>query len=75
MSKVFQSSTISKILSTNKPNTIEVNNDNIIESDSEFREVVKKGYLLNNINLSTIPDIIQEAIDNAILAAISGLTF
>ena len=42
MSKVFQSSSISKILSTNKPNTIEVNNDNIIESDSEFREVIKK---------------------------------
>lgn len=69
MSKVFQSSTISKILSTNKPNTIEVNNDNIIESDSEFREVIKKGYLLTQINLSTIPDIIQDAIDKAILDA------
>ena len=69
MLKVFQSSTISKILSTNKPNTIEVNNDNIIESDSEFREVIKKGYLLTQINLSTIPDIIQDAIDKAILDA------
>ena len=69
MSKVFQSSSISKILSTNKPTTVEVNNDNIIESDSEFREVIKKGYLLTQINLSTIPDIIQEAIDKAILDA------
>lgn len=69
MSKVFQSSSISKILSTNQLNTIEVNNDNIIESDSEFREVIKKGYLLTQINLSTIPDIIQDAIDKAILDA------
>lgn len=65
MSKVFQSSTISKILSTNKPNTIEVNNDNIIESDSEFREVIKKGYLLSQINLSTVPDVITDAINEA----------
>jgi len=34
-----------------------------------FREVVKKGYLLNNINLSTIPDIIQDAINQAVLDA------
>lgn len=69
MTKVFHSSSTSKIVSINSDNIIEVNKDNIIESDSEFREVVKKGYLLNNINLSTIPDIIQEAIDNAILDA------
>lgn len=67
MSKVFQSSSISKILSTNKPNTIEVNNDNIIESDSEFREVIKKGYLLSQINLSTVPDVITDAINEAML--------
>ncbi len=67
MSKVFQSSTFSKILSTNKPNTIEVNNDNIIESDSEFREVIKKGYLLSQINLSTVPAVITDAINEAML--------
>ena len=65
MTKVFKSSTISKILSTNKPNTIEVNNNNIIESDSEFREVIKKGYLLTQINLSTVPDVITDAINEA----------
>lgn len=69
MTKVFKSSTISKILSTNQLNTIEVNKDNIIEADSQLREVIQKGYLLTQINLSTIPDIIQEAIDNAILDA------
>lgn len=69
MTKVFKSSTTSKILSTNQLNTIEVNKDNIIEADSQLREVIQKGYLLTQINLSTIPDIIQEAIDNAILDA------
>lgn len=68
MTKVFQSST-SKILSTNTANIIESNKENIIESDSDFREVVKKGYLLSQINLTTIPDIIQDAINEAIVQA------
>lgn len=66
--KLF-SSPSSKIFSTNKENIVEVNNDRIIESDSEFREVVKQGYLLNMINLSTIPDIIADAIADAIIDA------
>ena len=69
MSKLISNSTHSKIFGINKINTVEVNTDKIIESDSESREVVKKGYLLNNINLSTIPDIIQNAINQAILDA------
>ncbi len=68
MTKVINS-TSSKTIGTNKLNTVDVNTDKIIKSDSEFREVVKKGYLLNNINLSTIPDIIQNAINQAILDA------
>lgn len=68
MTKVINS-TSSKTIGTNKLNIVDVNTDKIIKSDSEFREVVKKGYLLNNINLSTIPDIIQNAINQAVLDA------
>lgn len=68
MTKVINSTSF-KTIGTNKLNIVDVNTDKIIKSDSEFREVVKKGYLLNNINLSTIPDIIQNAINQAILDA------
>lgn len=66
MTKVFKNSNQSNIIGTNKINNVTVNKDNIIEADSEFREVVKKGYLLNQINLSTIPTIIQDALDKLI---------
>ena len=66
MNKVFQDLNTSNIISTNKVNTVITNTDNKIESDSEFREVVKKGYLLNQINLSSIPTIIQDALDKLI---------
>lgn len=56
-----------KIFSNNNVNKIEVSTENIIQSDSESREVIKKGYLLSQINLTTIPDIIQDAINEAML--------
>lgn len=65
MTKIISNSS-SMVFSTNKVNEVEINTDNIIEADSEFREVVKKGYLLNQINLSTIPTIIQDALDKLI---------
>ena len=58
-----------KIFATNNINKIEVVEKNKIESDSDFREVIKKGYLLSQINLSEVPDIIKEAINQAILDA------
>jgi hypothetical protein len=66
---IITSSAVSNISSNNNISIVDTNNDNIIKSDSEWREVVKSGYLLNAINLSTIPDIIQDAIDAAILDA------
>uniref|UniRef100_UPI00404878E9 hypothetical protein n=1 Tax=Aliarcobacter sp. TaxID=2321116 RepID=UPI00404878E9 len=66
MTKVFKDSNI-KVFNSNKDNTIESNNTNIIEADSEEREVIKKGYLLNNINLTTIPEIIKDAINKAMI--------
>lgn len=56
-----------KIITANNINKVEVSTDNVIHSDSDFREVVKKGYLLSQINLSTVPDIIQDAINEAML--------
>ena len=64
----FSSSDI-KILSANKTSKIDVVEEQTIQSDSDFREVVKKGYLLNNIALTSVPDVIQDAIDQAKLDA------
>lgn len=63
----INTSSVAKIFTTNTVNKIEVINENIIQSDSESREVIKKGYLLSQINLTTIPDIIQNAINEAML--------
>jgi hypothetical protein len=56
-----------KIFSTNNINKIEVSNENIIQSDSESREVIKKGYLLSQINLSSVPSVIADAINQAMI--------
>lgn len=67
--KIISTKSTSTIFSTNKINEVEINHDKKVEADSEFREVIKKGYLLNNINLSTVPDVIKDAIDKAIIDA------
>lgn len=64
---------IGKVIKTNQENIFSTNNpakiievkDKKIESDSEFREVIKKGYLLSQINLSTVPKVIADAITKA----------
>ena len=58
---IFNSSN-TKIFSTNEQNIVEANKDNIVEADAQIREVIPKGYLLSNINLSTVPDVIADAI-------------
>lgn len=67
--KIISTKLTSTIFSTNKTNEVEINHDKKVEADSEFREVIKKGYLLNNINLSTVPDVVRDAIDKAIIDA------
>ena len=62
---IINTGTNTKIFSNNNVNKIEVSTENIIQSDSESREVVKKGYLLSQINLSTVPDVITDAINEA----------
>lgn len=64
---IINTNSNTKIFSTNNINKIEVNNENIIESNSDVREVLPKGYLLSQINLSTIPSVIADAINQAMI--------
>lgn len=57
------------IFTTNNENVFESDNENVIYADNDTREVIPKGYLLSQINLSTIPDVIKDAIDKAIIDA------
>jgi hypothetical protein len=56
-----------KIFSTNNINKIEVVEKNKIESNSDIREVLPKGYLLSQINLSSVPSVITDAINQAMI--------
>ena len=64
---IINTNSNTKIFSTNNINKIEVSNENIIQSDSESREVIKKGYLLSQINLSSVPSVIADAINQAMI--------
>ena len=63
--KIVSTSKINKVFSTNAVNSIEVSKEKIIKSNNKLREVVEAGYLLSNINLSTVPDVIADAITKA----------
>lgn len=68
-SNIINTSSSRTIFSKNKENIVETTSEDIILSDTDIREVIKKGYLLSQINLAEIPDIIQDAINQAITDA------
>ena len=68
-SNIISTSSSKTIFSNNKENIVETKSEEIILSDSDIREVIKKGYLLSQITLAEIPDIIKDAINQAIIDA------